>query len=603
MSIASDIQALGLVICLDMETAMAPLSFQGRNHVRLLQLLSDEGECWYDLQTFTPSDWEELKSALERPGVTWVGQNAAFDFRCLLGCGITLAGRLEDTMVQSALLNNGLPNVSNSLEAIAKRVLGQVIDKSLQKQDWMNATLNDADLAYAMGDVRLTWAAWQEQRAQIKTAGLQKVYDLECALIPAIVEMEHSGMLLDQTQAAAAIAQLEGEIEVSRGEFLELLDSQLRELHGEGLPREPDGTYNLRAKKALKRDGGAPAGFNINAPGQVLTKLNLLGIEPVDPKTGKATTDKKVMRPLADNPVVYSLLAYKRAEKRRSMIQSWLDKNVEADGRIHARFAPLSTGTGRFSCSSPNLQQVPRESYIRDCFFASDGQELVVMDVKNMEMAVACSTPIANEQLMQTALRESVDLHTLTGHLIFHIPIEEVGKDQRQRAKSCNFGLLFGSGAPGLKDYFASFGNAITLDEATEFRKAWLAAYPAMAEWHRRAKWEVERSGEVRMVDGRRRWLMGEQARPTVWLNNLVQGTAASIVKRTMVGVKAKLPTGARLIAQIHDELIVEAPIGAGEEILQLMQSQLLAAGREIIGDSVDMLGEGSVAKSWGQAK
>lgn len=105
------------------------------------------------------------------------------------------------------------------------------------------------------------------------------------------------------------------------------------------------------------------------------------------------------------------------------------------------------------------------------------------------------------------------------------------------------------------------------------------------------------------MVDGRRRWLMGEQARPTVWLNNLVQGTAASIVKRTMVGVKAKLPTGARLIAQIHDELIVEAPIGAGEEILQLMQSQLLAAGREIIGDSVDMLGEGSVAKSWGQAK
>ena len=77
MSIASDIQALGRVICLDMETAMAPLSFQGREHVRLLQLLSDQGECWYDLQTFTPSDWEELKVVLERPGVTWVGQNAA----------------------------------------------------------------------------------------------------------------------------------------------------------------------------------------------------------------------------------------------------------------------------------------------------------------------------------------------------------------------------------------------------------------------------------------------------------------------------------------------------------------------------------------------
>ncbi|MCE2839724.1 MAG: DNA polymerase [Cyanobium sp. 49614_E6] len=528
MSIAADIQALGPITCLDLETAMAPLSFQGRDHVRLLQLLSDAGECWYDLQTFTPSDWEELKSALERPGVTWVGQNIGFDLRCLLGCGITLAGRLEDTMVQSALLNNGLPNVSNSLEAIAKRVLGQVIDKSLQKQDWMNATLNDADLAYAMGDVRLTWAAWQEQRAQIKTAGLQKVYDLECALIPAVVEMEHSGMLLDQTQAAAAIAQLEGEIEVSRGEFLELLDSQLREL----------------------------AGFNINAPAQVLTKLNLLGIDPRDPKTGKPTTDKKVMRPLADNPVVYSLLGYKRAEKRRSMIQSWLDKNVEADGRIHARFAPLSTGTGRFSCSSPNCQQIPRESYIRDCFIAGEGNELVVMDVNAMELRVACSAPIADEKQMQAAFRDGAD----------------------------------------------PLGIALTFDEASEFLRRWKAAYPGFANWHQWCARQADK-GEVRMVDGRRRWLMGEMARPTVYANNQTQGTSASIVKLTMVNVHRRLPVGARLIAQIHDELIVEAPEGTGEEILDAMKKELYLAGQQLLGDSVEMVGSGSVAKSWGSAK
>ncbi len=93
MSIASDIEALGPITCIDLETAMAPLSFQGRNHVRLLQLLSDEGECWFDLATFNGADWEELQLALERPGMTWVGQNLAYDFRCLLGCGITLAGR------------------------------------------------------------------------------------------------------------------------------------------------------------------------------------------------------------------------------------------------------------------------------------------------------------------------------------------------------------------------------------------------------------------------------------------------------------------------------------------------------------------------------
>jgi DNA polymerase I-like protein with 3'-5' exonuclease and polymerase domains len=245
---------------------------------------------------------------------------------------------------------------------------------------------------------------------------------------------------------------------------------------------------------------------------------------------------------------------------------------------------------------------VPREGYIRDCFVATDGYELAVCDVKNMEMAVACSEPIANEFLMQQALHDGVDLHSLTAHLIFETPIEAVEKDQRQRAKCTNFGLLFGSGAGGLKEYFASFGNTITLEEASQFRQAWLDSYPAMAAWHRWAKREVER-GEVRMVDGRRRWLIGDLAKPTVLLNNIVQGTAASIVKSTMVKVYKRLPNKARLVAQIHDEIIVEAPIGAGEDMLQLMKDCLLQAGREIIGDSVDMLGDGDVALSWGGAK
>jgi DNA polymerase I-like protein with 3'-5' exonuclease and polymerase domains len=565
-------------------------------------LLSDEGEVWYDLQTFSDADWAELKAALEDPTIMWVIQNAIFDYRVLLGCGIRLNGRLEDTLVQSALLNNGLPNISNSLEAIAKRVLGEVVDKSLQKQDWMNAELNDADLAYAMGDVRLTWRAWQEQRAQIKTAGLQKVYDLECALIPAVVEMEHSGMLVDQPQALAAIEKLEDEIGVSRGEFLEVLDSQLRELHGEGLPREPDGSFNLRAKKALKRDGGAPAGFNINSPAQVIKNLQLVGLEPVDPKTGKATTDKKVLRPLADNPVVASLLAYKRAEKRRSMIQSWLDKNIEGDGRIHARFNPLSTGTGRFACSQPNCQQIPRESYIRDCFIAADGYELVVMDVNAMELRVACCQPIADEKQMQQAFHEGVDPHIRTASLMFGVDEESVDKTMRQQAKATNFGAVYGSGAGGLKDYFTGLGISLTLEEATEFLRRWKAAYPGFASWH---QWCSRRAdtGEVRMVDGRRRWLVGDMARPTVYANNQTQGTSASIVKLTMIQVHSRLPEKARLIAQIHDELIVEAPIGYGEEVLEMMKQQLFLAGRQIIGDSVDMVGSGSVAKSWGACK
>ena len=602
MERAESIKQLGKTISIDLETAMAPLSFQGREHVRLLQLHSDAGELWYDLATFTEPDWMELTVLLEDPSITWVGQNIAYDYRCLLGCGIRLRGRLEDTMIQSALLNNGLPNVSNSLEAIALRVLKTQLDKTLQKQDWMSAELNNADLEYAMGDVRVTWQAWREQQAEIKNAGLQRVYDLECALIPAVVEMEHTGMLVDQPQALSAIAQLEEEIGISRAEFLELLDSQLRELHGDGLPRDDDGSYNLRAKKEPKRDGGRPAGFNINSPTQVLGHLVSIGLDPRDPKTDKLTTDKKILRPLADNPVVFSLLAYKRAEKRRSMIQSWLDKNIEGDGRIHARFAPLQTGTGRFSCSSPNLQQVPRESYIRDCFVAADGNELVVMDVNAMELRVACCEPIADEKQMQQAFRDGVDPHIRTASLMFGVDEESVDKTMRQQAKATNFGAVYGSGAGGLKDYFTGLGISLTLEEATEFLRRWKSAYPGFAGWHQWCARQSEK-GEVRMVDNRRRWLVGEMARPTVYANNQTQGTSASIVKQTMVQIRPRLPQKARLIAQIHDELIVETPEGTGEEVLEMMKNQLLLAGRLVIGDSVDMVGSGSVAKSWGQAK
>lgn len=229
MSITSEITALGQLICCDTETALAPLSFQGRQYVRLIQFYSEQGERWYDLKTFTDAQWDELKVLMEDPSITWIFQNALFDYRVLLGCGIRIQGPIEDTLIQSALINNGLA-LGNSLEEIALRVVKVKLDKTLQAQDWMNAELNDADMDYAMGDVRITYQCWQEQRAQIKTAGLQQVYDLERALIPAVVEMEHTGMKVDVQQAQRAIAQLEEEIEASRGEFLDLLDAQLREL-------------------------------------------------------------------------------------------------------------------------------------------------------------------------------------------------------------------------------------------------------------------------------------------------------------------------------------------------------------------------------------
>ena len=230
MILTSEIRSLGSLICCDTETALAPLSFQGRQHVRLIQFYSEQGEHWYDLKTFSDAQWDELKVVMGDPTITWIFQNALFDYRALLGCGIRIQGRIEDTLIQSALLNNGLANVGNSLEEIAMRVLKVKLNKSLQAQDWMNAELNEDDMAYAMNDVRVTYKCWEAMRADIKNARLQKVYDLECSLVPAVVEMERTGMKVDVDQALKAIAQLEAEIEESRGQFLDLLDAQLRAL-------------------------------------------------------------------------------------------------------------------------------------------------------------------------------------------------------------------------------------------------------------------------------------------------------------------------------------------------------------------------------------
>jgi len=248
------------------------------------------------------------------------------------------------------------------------------------------------------------------------------------------------------------------------------------------------------------------------------------------------------------------------------------------------------------------MQQIPRESYIRDCFVAKAGHELVVMDVNAMELRVACCEPIADEKQMQQAFRDGVDPHIRTASLMFGVDEESVDKTMRQQAKATNFGAVYGSGAGGLKDYFTGLGISLTLQEATEFLRRWKSAYPGFASWH---QWcaRMADTGEVRMVDGRRRWLVGEMARPTVYANNQTQGTSASIVKQTMVQIQPRLPEKARLIAQIHDELIVETPEGTGEEVLEMMKNQLLLAGRLVIGDSVDMIGSGSVARSWGAAK
>lgn len=594
--------AVGGFIALDMETAMAPVCFQGRKQVRLLQLYTPTKSRAYDLQTWSSEMWEVLRLWLSRRDLIFVGHNLAFDFRCLLGCGCPIAGQLRDTLVFSQLLYNGqawaLKKGALTLAACCKRVLGQNLDKTMQTADWMNLdlTTNRPALEYAMADVRYTYQLADELHGQVLAAGLGPVMRLECETIKSTVMMEQAGFPVNRDHLDQVITDLASDSQEAQGYFIESLDNDL----DGGLPRW-NGEINLRPKSSGRGDKKVPAGFNYNSPVQVLRYFQQIGIEPHTPN-GWPTVDQKALGKFKTNPTVAAYISYRKAEKRLSMMKA-LNSVVDADtSRVYPRFNQLRTGTGRYSCSSPNCQQIPREPYIRNCFSAPEGRSLVVMDVKNMEMAVAASERIANEQNIQEALRTGRDIHTFTASKIFSVAEDDVTKDQRQKAKTINFGLLYGAGAQGLINYFEAFGQFITRREAEFFREAWLSAYPAFSLWHSFCRGQaLER--QVRMVDGRLRALEPPLDKHTVVANNIVQGTSASIVKLTMNRVRENLPDRAFLFGQAHDEILVECCEGDGGFCLALMKSELRDAGVEILGSSVEMVGEGAVVRSWGDAK
>jgi DNA polymerase-1 len=597
MSVTSQLAQLGTCFCLDTETAMAPLCFEPRQ-VRLIQFHNDDASLYFDLLTFGEQEWQELRAFLERSDLEIYGQNLYFDYRVLYANGIKLKARLFDTLVASNLLYNGHAKMSHALAEIARRELARTLDKTLQKQDWMSCELGPEDLAYAMGDVQVTWEAAFVLHEKIAAQGLQHAYDLECALIPAVAEMEHHGMWLDPDAIAETVEHYSSESVSAKECFLETLDGRLQDAGAPALPRDEDGSFNTRVKDtgSVRLGTKRYAGFNINSSQQVLAWWKYLGIEPVD-DAKKPSTDKKVLARFQSDELVRMYLHYKRVEKRLGMAQK-LTEHCDEDGRIRARFMPLATGTGRFASSSPNLQQVPRDPEFRCAFRAPEGHSLVQADYAAMELRVAAA--IAGEQAMIDAFNAGADIHTRTASLMFGCSEQEVDKVQRQQAKAVNFGALYGSSARGVQAYFATLGMFITETKARELLKLWHGAYPAFGRWHQKCQERATRGEPVRTVIGRRRKLFDAENRLTVQANNEVQGTSADIMKAALVEIHAALPPGARLIATVHDEVLVECREQDGQAVLAMVLQEMEQAAVPMLGTGIRIKAEGGVLQSWG---
>lgn len=580
--------------------------------LRLLQFAAKDRcivvvDCW----ELDELGWAKLRSFFDTPRF-WLAHNAVFDLGWLQAHKLYPNGNVMCSMLASKLLSNGVPNLKHGLGAVVERYLGKVLDKELQRSDWSGEQLTAAQLAYAAADVQALVELDEVLSERLRVANLTDAYKLECEALPPMAQMQRTGLPFNRQKLEELQQALERDIAAYGEQFVRELDEALPEEHK--LPRDMDGSFNLRAKAegSVRLGTKQLAGFNLNSPKQLVEKLTvLLGAVPVG-KDGKPSASKQALRSYAaDHTVVQTYLLWKRSEKRRQMVVSMLEHQQE-DGFIRASYMQLGADTGRMSCLKPNLQQVPRDRAFRLAAEAPDDWTFVCADFGQMELRLAAA--IAKDSTMIRAFLDGVDLHTLTASAIYGKDSDDPAENKRRRqvAKSANFGLLYGSGAQGLRDYAGAMGITMTLEEAQSIRDTFHATYTGIDAWQRINAKESDRTkgdkwAEVRIPGSRmRRFLPGDMNRVTVRCNTPVQGSGAAVLKCALGMLWPKLRRSGeeivKLAAVVHDEILLLVRDGCEEEWMSTLQTVMEDAEGLWLGN-IPPLAEPSSGKTWADAK
>ena len=526
--------------------------------LRLIQLGSFSSRTIVVIDCFEleRSDWNYLEEFFSSTNRYWLAHNAVFDLGWLQEHGIYPEGFVRCSMLASRLLTNGIPQTKHGLDALAKRQLDMNISKEQQKSDWGAEYLSKEQLIYAAKDIEVLLELDQVLERKLRNAQLDRAFTLECRALPAMAQMWRVGLPWNREELDQCRIDYEDDIKELGNEFIRELDNDLP--LGKKLPRNEDGSFNLRAKDqgSVRLGTKKYAGFNIKSSKQLLEKLELvLGYTPVN-NDGKPSVAKDALKNCAaDSPTIQTLITWKRREKRRQMIESIQDK-MSDDGFVRASYMQLGADTGRMSSIKPNNQQIPRDSEFRQCVQAPQGWKIVDADFSQMELRLAAA--LANDENMIQAFIRGEDLHDYTA--------EQMGCD-RQIAKSANFGLLYGAGAEGLRNYAGSSGVLMTLEEATKVRDNWLRTYRGVHAWQNKNYQIAKNSNgnewaETRIpLSNMRRYLKGDLNRVTVRCNTPIQGAGAAILKCALgnlwTEVKACGEDKVRIAAAVHDELIL----------------------------------------------
>lgn len=523
-----------------------------------------------------------IRPFMEDPKVNKVGHNLKYDGMMLSKYGIEVHPYIFDTMIAAWVVdpgtfNYGLKDLADQHLNIQMTRIEELIGSGKSQKNMADVPAKDvAD--YAAADAAVPLALMPKLHQLLQKNDLLKVFEeIEMPLIPVLANMELAGIALDKE----FFTKMEDELE----ERLVEIESEVHKLVG----------YT----------------FNINSTQQLSKALfETLGLESPNKKktaSGHYSTNAAVLEELqGEHKVVDLMLEYRELSKLQSTYVKSLPEQINPKtGRIHTSFSQTGAVTGRLSSSNPNLQNIPTRTElgrkVRNGFIADPGCGLLAVDYSQVELRIVAH--MSQDEAMLSAFRAGQDIHSTTAAAIYEIPLDQVSKEQRRHAKAINFGLIYGMSPFGL-----SRSTGLTLSEAENFVKAYFKRFPSVKEYLDGLKKMAMQQGYVETLLGRRRYFPNLSTTTNVTLRNReereainapIQGTAADILKIAMIKLASALQKSqlkAKILLQVHDELLLEVPENEHEETTKLVQSIMENAYQL----SIPLSTEARWGKNWG---
>ncbi|MFP4456227.1 MAG: DNA polymerase [Clostridia bacterium] len=542
------------VIGLDIETTGLDPYF---SDVRLIQISPSE-DLTYVLDMKKIKSLESLKHVFSAEKPVKVIHNAVFEQKFLKYKYDLKFGNIFDTMLANKLIYNGIYK-SNSLQEVVKDQLGLFLDKDMQTSSWQDSDLSRMQLDYASKDSAILLPLREKQIEKIIEYKLVEVAKLEFDCTKAVTEIEHNGVFIDKT----ILDEFKKEIE----ERLQALTISLRKFFGD---------------------------ININSYKQISAVLASKGIYTEN------TSESELKAYANEYPAIKDFIEYKSLYKKLTSTIESLENNInKKTKRVHSSYNQMGATSGRMSSHNPNLQNIPRGE-MRSIFRAPNNRKLIIADYSQIELRIIAE--ISEDPTLINAFRSNQDIHNITASIITHKDIDGITKDDRQKAKAVNFGLVYGMGAKGLVRYASSsFNIEMSNVEAEEVYYKFFQKYEGIRIWHNKVKASSNDIEYLETLSGRKRFFKSDKRHYAELFNTPVQGTGADILKLALIYLHEEFDNSSTmLINTVHDEVIVECDENKAESISKIVNNLMVSAGNKYI-KKVPVVVDVNIANTWAE--